>query len=177
MKRIGFALMLAALPSLACAQVPDCMPQAQASALVTFALPTLVEKLGQRCGEVLPPNAYIVANAGALADRYAPDSAAAWPQARRAIGMIFQKFLGQPMPEDMNSNTIRVLAEPAIGSLLAKQINRDDCFVANEAIMDARALSGADVGRLAVLAVSIAERKGKGLTEVLKICKLEPNGL
>jgi hypothetical protein len=77
----------------------------------------------------------------------------------------------------MNSSTIRVLAEPAIGSLLAKQINRDDCFVANEAIMDARALSGADVGRLAVLAVSIAERKGKGLTEVLKICKLEPNGL
>ena len=89
MKRIGFALMLAALPSLASAQTPDCMPQAQASALVTFALPTLVEKLGQRCGEVLPPNAYIVANAGALADRYAPDSAAAWPQARRAIGMIF----------------------------------------------------------------------------------------
>lgn len=177
MKYVGFALALAAMPSLAAAQTPDCMPQAQASALVTFALPTLVERLGKRCGEVLPPNAYIVANATALADRYAPDSAAAWPQARRAIGMIFQKFLGQPMPEDMNSNTIRILAEPAIGGFLAKQINRDDCFVANEAIQDARNLSGTDVGRLAVLAVSIAERKGKGLAEVLKICKLEPNGL
>jgi hypothetical protein len=177
MKRFGIALMLAAMPSVALAQAPDCMPQNQAAALVTFALPTLVERLGQRCSEVLPPNAYLVANATALADRYAPDSAAAWPQARRAIGMIFQKFLGQPMPPDMNSETIRVLAEPTIGSFLAKQINRDDCFVANEAIMNARALSGTDVGRLTVLAVSIAERKGKGLAEVLRICKLEPNGL
>ena len=177
MKRFGIALMLAAMPSVAVAQAPDCMPQNQAAALVTFALPTLVERLGQRCSEVLPPNAYLVANATALADRYAPDSAAAWPQARRAIGMIFQKFLGQPMPPDMNSDTIRVLAEPTIGSFLAKQINRDDCFIANEAIMNARALSGTDVGRLTVLAVSIAERKGKGLAEVLRICKLEPNGL
>jgi len=177
MKKLGIALMLAAMPSVALAQAPDCMPQPQASALITFALPTLVEKLGKRCGEVLPPNAYIVVNGPTLADRYAPDSAAAWPQARRAIGMIFEKFLGQPMPPDMNSETIRVLAEPTIGGFLAKQISRDDCFVANEAIMDARAVSGRDVGRLAVLAMSIAERKGKGLAEVLKICRLEPNGL
>jgi hypothetical protein len=176
MNKIAVALMLAAMPSMAFAQTSDCMPQRQAAALVTFALPTLAEKLGKRCSEVLPPNAYIVANAGALADRYAPDSAAAWPEARRAIGMIFQKYLGQPMPPDMNSQGIRALAEPMLGSLLAKQINRDDCFVANEAIQDARNLSGADVGRLTVLAVSIAERKGKGLAEILKICRLEPNG-
>jgi hypothetical protein len=176
MKRLGIALMLAAMPSVVLAQAPDCMPQPQAAALITFALPTLVEKLGQRCSEVLPPNAYIVANGMALADRYRPDSAAAWPQARRAIGMIFQKSLGQPKPPDMNSETIRILAEPTIGSFLAKQVNRDDCFVANEAIMDARAVSGTDVGRLAVLAVSISERKGKGLAEVLKLCRLEPDG-
>lgn len=176
MKRFGLAVMLAMTPSWALAQTPDCMPQRQAAALVTFALPTLVVQLGDRCSTVLPPSAYIVANAGALADRYRPDSAAAWPDARRAIGMIFQKFLGQPMPPDMNSETIRVLAEPAIGSLLAKQVNRNDCFVANEAIMDARAVSGSDVGRLAVLALSIAERKGKGLTEVLRLCRLEPDG-
>jgi len=176
MKKLALGLMLAAMPSMAFAQTTECMPQRQAAALVTFALPTLAEKLGQRCGEVLPPSAYIVANGPALADRYAPDSAAAWPEARRAIGMIFQKFLGQPMPPDMNSQTLRVLAEPMLGGLLAKQIDRDDCFVANEAIMNARAVSGADLGRLAVLAISIAERKGKGLAEILKICRLEPNG-
>jgi hypothetical protein len=176
MKRLGLTVMLALTPSWALAQAPDCMPQRQAAALVTFALPTMVEQLARRCSEVLPPNAYLVANAGALADRYRPDGAAAWPEARRAIGMIFQKFLGQPMPPDMQSDTIRILAEPAIGSLLAKQVNRNDCFVANEAIMDARTVSGTDIGRLAVLALSVAERKGKGLTEVLKLCKLEPNG-
>jgi hypothetical protein len=176
MKRIGFALMLAAMPSVALAQAPDCLPQPQAAALVTFALPTLVEKLGKRCSEVLPPNAYIVANAMELADRYRPDSAAAWPQARRAIGMVFQKFLGQQMPPEMNSDMVRTLAEPALGSLLAKQVHREDCFIANEAIMDARAVSGTDVGRLAILAVTIADKKGKGIADVLHVCKLEPNG-
>jgi hypothetical protein len=176
MKTFALALMLGAMPSTALAQTSDCMPQRQAAALVTFALPTLAEKLGKRCGEVLPPSAYIVANGPALADRYAPDSAAAWPEARRAIGMVFQKFLGQPMPAEMDSQGVRALAEPLLGGLLAKQINRDDCFVANEAIQDARNLSGADVGRLTVLAISIAERKGKGLAEILKICRLEPNG-
>jgi hypothetical protein len=176
MKKLGLALMLSAMPSMAFAQTADCMPQRQAAALVTFALPTLAEKLGRRCGEILPPNAYIVVNGPALADRYAPDSAAAWPEARRAIGMIFQKFLGQPMPADMDSQGVRALAEPLLGGLLAKQINREDCFIANEAIQDARNLSGADVGRLTVLAISIAERKGKGLAEILKICRLEPNG-
>lgn len=176
MKKLGLALMLATMPSAAFAQTSDCMPQRQASALVTFALPTLAEKLSRRCGEVLPSNAYIVANGTALADRYAPDSAAAWPEARRAINMIFQKYLGQPLPPDMNSQGLRALAEPMLGSLLAKQVNREDCFIANEAIQDTRNLSGADVGRLAVLAISIAERKGKGLAEILKICRLEPNG-
>jgi hypothetical protein len=173
MKTMIAAMMAMAMPAAALAQTPACIPQPQAAALVTFALPTLVEKLGQRCAEVLPPNAYLVANARDLADRYRPDSAAAWPLARRVIGSIFQQFLGQPMPPDMNSDMIRVLAEPALGSFLAKQVNRGDCFVADEAVMDARALSGTDVGRLAVLAVTIADRKDKGIAGVLHVCKLE----
>lgn len=173
MKQIGLALMLAASPAVALAQAPDCMPRPQAAALVTFALPTLVERLARRCGEVLPPSAYLVANAGALADRYRPDSAAAWPQARRAIGTIFAKFLGQPMPQDMDSEMIRTLAEPTIGSFLAKQVDREDCVVANEAVMNARSLSGTDVGHLAVLAITIADKKDKGIAGVLHVCKLE----
>ncbi len=33
--------------------------------------------------------------AGALADRYQPDAAAAWPTVRRTIGDFFAQFLGQ----------------------------------------------------------------------------------
>jgi hypothetical protein len=174
MRTFTLALMLASSPAVALAQTPDCMPQPEAAALVTFALPTLVERVGRRCGEVLPPDAYIVANGRALADRYAPDSAAAWPLARRAIGGIFQKFLGQPMPAEMNSDMVRALAEPALGGFLAKQVSREDCFVANEAVTDARALSGTDVGRLVVLAATIADKKDKGIAGVLRVCKLMP---
>lgn len=174
MKRIAALLAFAALPALAAAQVPSapaCMPQAQGAALVTFSLPMLVQQLAARCQSQLPPNAYLLANASALADRYRPDSAAAWPIARRAIEQIFAQFLGQPMPAEMNQDLIRTLAEPALAGLLAKRVNRADCATASRAVADAAALSGRAVGRLAALAAAIADRKGNGIAGVLKICK------
>jgi hypothetical protein len=163
--------MLAAIPGVAMAQAPICMPQQQAAALVTFALPTLVEKLADRCRDDLPPTAYLEANTGALADRYRPEAAAAWPEARRAIAGIFTQFLGQPMPQDMNSDLIRTLAEPALAGLLAKQVSRSDCAVADAAVTNAAPLSGRQIGQLAAIAATIADRKGKGIAGVLKVCK------
>jgi hypothetical protein len=171
MKRAAIALMLASVPSMAAAQTAPCVPQDQAAALVTFALPTLVQQLSARCGPELPSSAYITANAGALADRYRADSAAAWPTARRAIASLFSQFLGQSMPADMNSDTIRVLAEPMLGNLLAKQVSRQDCGIADRAIGDVAQLSGQAIGRLAVLALTVADRKDKGIAGVLHVCR------
>ncbi|HEY0269901.1 MAG TPA: hypothetical protein VGC10_02815 [Sphingomonas sp.] len=147
------------------------MPQPQAAALVSFALPRLVQQLADRCRAQLPPSAYLPANAAALADRYRSDAAAAWPMARRAIARIFVQFLGQPMPADMNSELIRTLAEPALAGLLAQQVRRQDCSAADAAISEVSALSGRAVGRLAALAAAIADRKGNGIAGVLKVCK------
>jgi hypothetical protein len=172
MKRAAIALMLTSLPSLATAQVqPPCVPQDQAASLVTFALPTLVAQLASRCSTELPPSAYLIANAGALSDRYRTDSTSAWPTARRAIAGLFTQFLGQPMPPEMNSEMIRTLAEPMLGNLLAKQIHREDCGVADRAIADVAQLSGRAIGRLAVLAVTVADRKDKGIAGVLHVCR------
>ncbi|WP_404713237.1 hypothetical protein [Sphingomonas sp. MMS24-J13] len=174
MKYSAFLVALATMPAMAMAQspvLPGCMPQPQAAALVTFALPVMVTKLADRCSDQLPPNSYLEANAGAMADRYAPDSAAAWPTARRAIAQIFSQVLGQPMPAEMNSEMVRTLAEPMLANLLAKQIHRQDCATADTAIADLASLSGRAVGRLAALAVTIADRKGQGIAGVLKVCK------
>jgi hypothetical protein len=173
MRRFTLALVALALPSAAIAQTPRCIPQDQVAALVTFALPTLVERLAHRCGPALPPNAYLTSNALALADRYRPDAAAAWPVARRAIGDLFRQFLGQPMPADMNSDLIRALAEPALGELLAKQVSPRDCATADQVVTSAAALPGRDFGRLAALALTVVDRKGKGIAGVLSICKPE----
>jgi len=175
-KRPAFLIAFAALPAMAAAQTPPapaCMPQPQAAALVTFALPMLVTQLADRCRSELPPNAYLVANAGALADRYRADSAAAWPTARRAIARIFTQFLGQPMPAEMDSELVRTLAEPMLGGLLAKQVHRTDCGTADAAIADLATLSGRAIGRVAAIAATIADRKGNGIAGVLKVCKPE----
>lgn len=174
MKYAGFILALTALPTMIAAQtpaLPGCMPQQQAAALVTFALPTMVTQLAHRCREQLPPNAYLEVNAGAMADRYRPDAAEAWPVARRAIQQIFSQVLGQPMPANMDSELVRTLAEPMLAGLLAKQVHREDCATADAAIADIAPLSGHAVGRLAALAATIADRKGQGIAGILKVCK------
>jgi hypothetical protein len=75
------------------------------------------------------------------------------------------------MPAEMNSEMIRTLAEPMLGNLLAKQIHREDCSVADRAIADVAQLSGRAIGRLAVLAVTVADRKDKGIAGVLHVCR------
>jgi hypothetical protein len=175
MRRLALSLMLAACPTLAAAQVhapPSCVPQPQAAALVTFALPTLVTQVAQRCRADLPPDSYLVTNAAALADRYRPAADAAWPEARRAIAGLFTRFLGQPMSDDMNGDMIRLLVEPALGALLAKQINPADCMTADAAVATVAPLSGPALGRLAALLAAVADRKGNGIAGVLRVCKL-----
>lgn len=175
-KTIAIGVMAALSPAVAAAQVPGCVPQSQAAALVTFALPTLVRQLAGRCGPELPRGSYLLANAGLLADRYRPDADAAWPEARRAIARVFTQFLGQEMPPEMNSDMVRIIAEPAIGTLLAKQISTDDCAAADAAVASVAALSGRDLGRLAAIAAAVADRKGSGIAGVLKVCRPEPAG-
>ena len=171
MRRFVLALAAFALSTASVAQAPRCIPQNQVAALVTFALPTLVGRLAYRCAPELAPNAYLIANAQLLADRYRPDAAAAWPVARNAIGDLFRQFLGQPMPPEMNSDMLRTLAEPALGELLAKQVSPADCMIANQAITSAAPLGGRDLGQLAALALAVADKKGKGIAGVLAICK------
>ena len=171
MRRLALLLAAFTFPAAASAQSLRCVPQDQAAALVTFALPSLVQGLAQRCGPELPRSAYLPANAGALADRYRVDAAAAWPVARAAIAGLFTQFLGQDMPADMNSDLVRQLAEPLIGNLLAKQIHTDDCIAADTAVAAAAMLPGRSIGRLAVVAVTLADRKDKGIAGVLHICR------
>ncbi|PZU08551.1 hypothetical protein [Sphingomonas sp.] len=173
MKRLALAAAALAMPAATSAQGLRCMPQEQAASLVTFALPSLVQGLAQRCGPELPRTAYLPANADALADRYRPDAAAAWPSARTAIAGIFTQVLGQEMPPEMNSDLVRQLAEPLLGNLLAKRISTSDCAAADTAISAAAALPGRNVGRLAIVAIMLADRKDKGIAGVLHICRPE----
>lgn len=173
MRRALLALATLALPAGAIAQAPRCITQDQAAALVTFALPTLVEGLAQRCQAGLPASAYLPANARALADHYRPDADAAWPVARRTIAGFFAQLLGQPMPDEMNSDMLRILVEPLVGKMLAKQISIADCAMASAAIAAVAPLPGRNVGRLAAMAAMIADKKDKGIAGILHICRPE----
>ncbi|NIJ06610.1 hypothetical protein FHS31_000192 [Sphingomonas vulcanisoli] len=171
---VGLLLSLT-LPTASIAQAPRCISQGQAASLVTFALPSLVQGVARRCANSLGPNAYLSINAEALARRYQPDADAAWPLARRTMAGFFSQLLGQPMPEEMNSDVLRMLLEPMLGKLLAKAVNIGDCGTINAAITQAAPLPGHNLGELAAMAATIADKKDKGIAGVLHICRPEPH--
>ena len=175
MRRVALALAAIVLPTASIAQAPRCITQHQAASLVTFALPSLVEGVAQRCERVLGPRAYLRINAAALSRRYMPDAEAAWPLARRTIAGFFEPLLGQPMPDDMSSDVLRMLLEPMVGKLLAKAVNTGDCGTIDAAITQAAPLPGHNLGTLAVMAAMIADKKDKGIAGVLHICRQEPH--
>jgi hypothetical protein len=166
------ALSALTLPAAAVAQTAtSCLPQEEAAALVTFALPTLVERLDQRCAPLLPSNAYLATYADTIADRYRSDAASAWPVARRALEKVFGQLLGQSMPPDLDSDMVRQLAGPMIASLLAEKVKTEDCAVASLALESLANLNGRDTGRLIALGAAIADRKGNGIAGTLRVCK------
>lgn len=174
MKRIALTLAAIALPTASIAQAPRCISQDQAASLVTFALPSLVEGVARRCAPSLGPNAYLTINADALSRRYQPDADAAWPLARRTIAGFFTQLLGQPMPDEMGSDVLRMLVEPMLGKLLVKAVDTRDCGTVDAAITQAAPLPGHNLGELAAMAAMIADKKDKGIAGVLHICRPEP---
>ena len=171
--RAAAVLAIFALPTAATAQALKfaCIPKDEAAAIVSFALPTMVERLAERCRPALPPGAYLSTYAGQLADRYRPDADAAWPAARRTIARMFGQLLGQPMPAEMNGDMIRTLAAPGLASLLTEKVKTRDCAAASEALQSLSTVSGRDIGRLAAIGALLADRKGEGIAGVLKICR------
>ncbi|PTQ10246.1 hypothetical protein CLG96_14140 [Sphingomonas oleivorans] len=166
------ALLTASLPAAAVAQTASrCMPNDEAAGLVTFALPTLVERLAERCRPTLPGNAYLSASSVAIADRYRADAASAWPVARKALEKLFDQFMGQPMPADFNSELARQLAGPMIATLLAEKVKTEDCAAASQTLETLTRLSGRETGRLVALAAAVADRKGDGIAGALRVCK------
>ncbi|MCT2399580.1 hypothetical protein [Novosphingobium mangrovi (ex Huang et al. 2023)] len=109
MRKKGFAraiaLVLTFAPGVAAAAQPVCLTHAEATSLLTYALPQAINGTAARCAQVLPANAFLRRHGGELAARYAGQKDKYWPQAKPA----FLKTLG---PDgDVSANTVRNLPD------------------------------------------------------------------
>ena len=90
MRRFALALaaLLAPVSGLAAAAEPPCLSPGEFGALSTYSLPSLISGTTQRCAASLPADAWLRANGGGLADRYASLRPRAWPVLLRSMAFL-----------------------------------------------------------------------------------------
>lgn len=108
---------------------PVCLTHAEATALITYALPQAISGTSKRCAAVLPANAFLRREGGALASRYAGQKDRYWPRAKPA----FLKTLGTDggdasnMVRNLPDDTMRQLADTFVEGFVAQRIAPKSC--------------------------------------------------
>lgn len=121
--------LLALTPGFASAAEPVCLTRAEATSLVAYALPQAINGTAKRCAPVLPANAFLRQEGGALAARYAGQKDKYWVRAKPA----FLKTLGTRDGEAASTlgklpdDTMRQLADVFVEGFVAQKIALKSC--------------------------------------------------
>lgn len=127
--RFGAATMALTMLAQASATNAACLTEPQFNAVARFLAPDLIRAAADKCSPLLPANAYIRRSGTALADRYRPGAANAWPEVKAAMNSQPDLKLFAMMDE----RTVRGLIVPMLADGLSKEkISVNDCAAADE---------------------------------------------
>jgi hypothetical protein len=106
-----------------------CLTEPQFQAAIRFVAPDLIRVAANKCGGLLPAGSYLGRNGNALADRYRPGAAGAWPEVKAALAAQPDLSLFASMDEA----TVRGLFAPILAQRIAKEnFKAADCQIADE---------------------------------------------
>jgi len=165
MKTLSFTLTSIAAACLVTAPVQastkGCLSRSEAAAIMTFAMPGVVETARQKCRPHLPANNGFVQADKVIEARWKTESDAAWTKAKAAAKNIFGKdssFLFQMMDD----RALKSFAGAAISEVANQKIKPKNCgdiaFVYNEL----KPLPLANMSRLIVFAMEQAQNDKSG---------------
>jgi hypothetical protein len=170
MRNAGFGglvltFVLLALPFHAAAQARACLNDEEAGGLVTFALPTLIRGLSQRCSRALPATASLIQAGSITAARYQVDADKAWPIARVA----FDKISGLPLSDVAGEEGVKTLVQQGFASAISQEIKAEDCVTADALINILQPLPARNMAMLITTLIG-AGSKTFGARLPVKLC-------
>ena len=132
-QRLASGTMAALLAFQASAAQAGCLSEPQFQAVVRFLAPDLIQSVAGKCAAMLPAESYLHRNGPALAARYRPGAATAWPTVQAALA-------SQPdlkLFASMDEATVRGMIAPMLSEGLTKEKLRvGDCRIADEIAAD-----------------------------------------
>ena len=147
------------------AESENCLTVAEAEALVTYLLPKAVEASRDRCANSLPASAPLLMENSEQLARYNAASAAAWPAARDAVGVI----AGNDFPAELDDEILRPIADAMFSQMIGEEIKPKDCALIDKIYSDLEPMPTANLASLTITIVREATKGDK--KQDIPICK------
>lgn len=146
-------------------QAEQCLSVAQAEALVTYVLPTLVQTSRNKCSTSLPATASLLKENSEQLAKYRAASNDAWPKAKGAVSVL----AGEKLPPEIDDTLLRPIADAMFSKLISDEIKPKDCSLIDKIYSDLEPMPSSNLASLAVTIMQAATKDDK--KQDIPICK------
>jgi hypothetical protein len=149
-----------------------CLTPSEFTSLSSYALPSAIAGIGQRCAETLPVGAFLKTDGKRLAARYAERKSEAWPGAKVA----FLKITSAQNPDMVGilqgtpDNALQPLADSFIESAVVQRLPADRCVAIDRLLRLLAPLPPENTAELIALAAGLASKDGRAKVGQFSIC-------
>lgn len=165
--------MLLALPQVALAAEPPCLTPSEATAVASYALPSVISGTAERCSATLGASAYLPRNGAQLAQRYAARKAAVWPEAKGALIKLSSTTNpdAMDMMKSLPDKTLQGLADTLVSGVVADKIPLTRCGVIDRFMALVSPLPPESTAELISLTLGLVSQGAQPKLGKLSVCK------
>ena len=167
-KKLMVGLALSGLTQSVSAQtvpVQNCLSVAQAEALVTYLLPTVVQASRSKCAVSLPATAPLLKENSVQLAKYRAAAEGAWPKAKSAVTVL----AGEKLPIGIDDAILRPITDAMFTNLVGEKIKPKDCKLIAKIYHDLEPMPSSNLASLAISIVQASARDDK--KQDIPICK------
>ena len=164
-----------AMPAQAAAAEAQCLAPAEVRALTTFAMPSVLTGLIDRCTPEVGSSGFMSTQGRGLVASYAAHKDAAWPTARKAFFRIAATKSGGDEASDMMAKmpdaALQPFVEGMIGGMIGSKLKPGQCAIADKMMRLLAPLPPENTSELLGTILELAEGDKKPGPGGLAICK------
>ena len=164
-----------AMPASAVAAEAQCLAPAEVRALTTFAMPSVLTGLIDRCAPEVGSSGFMSTQGRGLVASYAAHKDAAWPNARKAFfrlaGSKGDSSEATEMMAKMPDAALQPFVEGMIGGMIGSKLKPGQCAIADKLMRLLAPLPPENTSELLGTIIELAEGDKKSGPGGLAICK------
>ncbi len=167
---------LLALASLSFAQVaqaaePPCLTAREATAVASYALPSVIAGTSQRCGTVLGKDSYLAREGMQLSQRYSAGKTKAWPEAKAALLKVGGAGDMAETVRKLPDSTVQPLVDSLVTSLIVENMPTNRCSPVDRALWLLSPLPPENTAELIALSLGLMAQGQNPRIGKIAICK------